>query len=65
MDFVAFVARKFITIRIYFWLVQVRSKAKDLDEAPCAYKDIDLVMKNQKDLVDIVAWLIPLAVITG
>lgn len=38
---------------------------KDLDEAPGAYKDIDLVMKNQSDLVDIVLELHPLAVIKG
>jgi len=35
----------------------------DLDEAPSAYKDIDTVMKNQKDLVDIVTKLTPIAVI--
>ena len=40
----------------------IRSK-KDLDEATGAYKDIDLVMKNQKDLVDIMVELSPLAVI--
>jgi tRNA-splicing ligase RtcB len=38
---------------------------KDLDEAAGAYKDIDEVMKNQKDLVDIVVELQPLAVIKG
>lgn len=38
---------------------------KDLDEAPGAYKDIDVVMENQKDLVDIVVELKPLAVIKG
>jgi tRNA-splicing ligase RtcB len=36
---------------------------KNLDEAPGAYKDIDVVMKNQSDLVDIVVELSPLAVI--
>ena len=35
----------------------------DLDEAPGAYKDIDVVMENQRDLVDIVVELTPLAVI--
>jgi tRNA-splicing ligase RtcB len=35
----------------------------DLDEAPSAYKDISVVMENQKDLVDIVVELKPLAVI--
>ena len=38
---------------------------KDLDEAPGAYKDIALVMENQKDLVDIVVELKPLAVVKG
>lgn len=37
----------------------------DLDEAPGSYKDIDVVMKEQEDLVDIVEELIPLAVIKG
>jgi len=36
---------------------------KDLDEAAGAYKDIDLVMANQADLVEIVTKLRPLAVI--
>lgn len=38
---------------------------KDLEEAPGAYKDINIVMKNQKDLVEILVELKPLAVITG
>lgn len=38
---------------------------KDLDEASGAYKDIDVVMENQKDLVDILVELQPLAVIKG
>jgi len=42
----------------------IRSKS-DLDEAPGAYKDIDIVMENQKDLVDILVELSPLAVIKG
>lgn len=37
----------------------------DLDEAPSAYKDIDVVMNEQKDLVDILIKLEPLAVIKG
>lgn len=37
--------------------------AKDLDEAPGAYKDIDEVMANQQDLVEIVHRLRPIAVI--
>jgi len=39
--------------------------AKDLDEAPGAYKDIDVVMGNQRDLVEIVTKLRPIAVIKG
>jgi tRNA-splicing ligase RtcB len=42
----------------------VRSK-NDLDEAPEAYKNIDIVMENQKDLVEIKVELKPLAVIKG
>jgi tRNA-splicing ligase RtcB (3'-phosphate/5'-hydroxy nucleic acid ligase) len=38
---------------------------KDLDESSGAYKDIDIVMENQKDLVKIVHKLQPLAVIKG
>ncbi|UCG28753.1 MAG: RtcB family protein [Bacteroidales bacterium] len=38
---------------------------RDLDEAPSAYKDIDMVMENQKDLVDTLVELTPLAVIKG
>ncbi len=41
------------------------AEAGDLDEAPGAYKDIDVVMENQKDLVEIVVALEPLAVIKG
>lgn len=40
-------------------------RTKDLDEAPSAYKNIDLVMENQKDLVEIKVELSPLAVIKG
>lgn len=39
--------------------------AKDLDEAPGAYKDIRTVMNNQADLVEIVTELTPLAVVKG
>jgi len=42
----------------------IRNKG-DLDEAPTAYKDIDVVMHEQRDLVDIVVKLQPLAVIKG
>jgi len=38
---------------------------QDLDEAPGSYKDIDVVMENQKDLVGILVKLTPLAVIKG
>lgn len=41
------------------------TNAQDLDEAPSAYKDIDVVMEEQKDLVDILVKLSPLAVIKG
>lgn len=37
----------------------------DLDEASGAYKDISVVMKNQKDLVEILVELTPLGVIKG
>ena len=37
----------------------------DLDEASSAYKNIDIVMKNQKDLVSIENQLTPLAVVKG
>jgi tRNA-splicing ligase RtcB len=37
----------------------------DLDEAAGAYKDIDIVMEEQKDLVEIIVKLEPLAVIKG
>ena len=42
----------------------IRGKG-DLDEASGAYKDIDVVMKNQEDLVDILVELTPLGVIKG
>ena len=38
---------------------------KDLDEASGAYKDIDVVMEAQKDLVDIEVKLTPLGVVKG
>lgn len=37
----------------------------DLDEAPGSYKDIAVVMENQKDLVKIITKLSPLGVIKG
>lgn len=42
----------------------MRNKA-DLDEAASAYKNIDEVMENQKDLVEILVELTPIAVIKG
>lgn len=42
----------------------IRNK-KDLDEASGAYKDIDIVMEEQKDLVEIVEKLEPIGVIKG
>jgi tRNA-splicing ligase RtcB len=42
----------------------IRTK-KDLDEAPSCYKNINEVMKNQKDLVEILIELSPLGVIKG
>lgn len=38
---------------------------QNLDEAPGAYKDIDTVMDNQKDLVEVLVELTPLANIKG
>ena len=43
----------------------IRELKKDLDEAPGAYKDIEKVMSSQRDLVDIIEVLHPLAVIKG
>jgi len=45
-------------------LHSIRGK-NDLEEAPSAYKDISVVMKNQEDLVDVLVELEPLAVIKG
>jgi tRNA-splicing ligase RtcB len=42
-----------------------RKGRTDFGEAPQAYKDIDVVMENQKDLVEIVTELRPLAVVKG
>ncbi len=42
----------------------IRSK-RDLDEASSAYKNIDVVMRNQQDLVEVLAELKPLAVVKG
>ncbi len=45
-------------------LHSIRNKS-DLDEAPSAYKDIAMVMNNQKDLVKPIVELTPLAVVKG
>lgn len=41
------------------------TNCNDLDEAPSAYKDIDVVIANEKDLVESIVELRPLAVIKG
>ena len=46
-------------------IIHNMNSIKDLDEAAGAYKDIDIVMANQMDLVKIVRKLFPLAVIKG
>jgi tRNA-splicing ligase RtcB len=38
---------------------------KDLDEAVSAYKDINIVMENQKDLTEIFTELSPIASMKG
>jgi len=45
-------------------LHSIRGK-KNLDEASSAYKNINIVMENQKDLVEIMVELTPLGVIKG
>ena len=44
-------------------IIHTIRNVSDLDEAAGAYKDISVVMENQKDLVDIMVELSPLAVI--
>ncbi len=44
-------------------IIHALRNKKDLDEAPGAYKNIDIVMENQKDLVEILVELLPLGVI--
>lgn len=46
-------------------IVHEMASMEQLDEAPSAYKNIDKVMEEQKDLVDIVEELHPIAVIKG
>ena len=45
--------------------VRLRAGSDVRDEAPQAYKPIDEVMENQKDLVDILVELSPLATVKG
>jgi len=45
--------------------IRFRPSPQHLDEAPDAYKDIDRVMANQRDLVEIVTKLRPIAVVKG
>jgi len=47
------------------WIVHWVRNINDLDEASWAYKDIDEVMENQKDLVKILVKLKPIWVIKG
>jgi tRNA-splicing ligase RtcB len=46
-------------------VVHAIRNVSDLDEAPSAYKDIDVVMANQTDLAEILVKLEPLAVLKG
>lgn len=46
-------------------IIHALRSARDLDEAASAYKDINLVMKNQQDLVEVLVELTPLAVVKG
>ena len=45
--------------------IECRKDEGVLDEIPSAYKDIDVVMDNQKDLVEIVAQLRQIMCIKG
>lgn len=45
--------------------VEARKDASVIDEIPAAYKDIEVVMKNQKDLVEVVATLKQVLVVKG
>jgi tRNA-splicing ligase RtcB len=40
-----------------WFVVECRKDSAVIDEIPGAYKDIDQVMENQKDLVEVVAQL--------
>lgn len=45
--------------------IECRKDEGVIDEIPSAYKDIDIVMENQKDLVEIVAQLRQIMCIKG
>ncbi|MGD9556930.1 MAG: RtcB family protein [Mangrovibacterium sp.] len=46
-------------------IIHAIRNTSDLDEAPGAYKNIDIVMENQADLVEVLVELSPLGVIKG
>jgi len=46
-------------------IIHLVRHTRDLDETPGAYKEIDEVMANQRDLVEIKTRLRPLAVVKG
>ena len=46
-------------------IVHPITEQRQLDEAPSAYKDIDIVMQNQADLVRPIETLYPVAVVKG
>ena len=46
-------------------VIHAIQSVNEVDEAPSAYKDIDVVMSNQADLVDIVVKLQPRGVVKG
>ena len=50
---------------IHGWWGKNRKGKYDFSEAPQAYKDIDEVIENEKDLVKVLVELKPLAVIKG
>jgi tRNA-splicing ligase RtcB len=45
--------------------VECRKDAGVIDEIPSAYKDIDEVMRNQRDLVEVVAQLKQVVCVKG
>ena len=46
-------------------IVHSITQQTQLDEAPSAYKDIDIVMQNQADLVKPIETLYPIGVVKG